>query len=100
MVHPLNAVKCGTYWNELPRRKQRGIKPYRFYIALQVIKVISVICGICGLNLLLPFIQFGHNAIGGKISLKEFLFQFRIRIVTPFFLYENSIVFSQDIARF
>ena|GEM_PF-1865101 len=29
--------------------KQRGIKPYKFRIALQVIRVIRVICEICGL---------------------------------------------------
>ena len=37
--------------NELPRRKQRGIKPYRFRITLQLIRVIRVICEICGLTL-------------------------------------------------
>jgi len=36
--------------NELLPGKPRGIKPYRFYIALQVIRVIRVICEICGLK--------------------------------------------------
>jgi len=36
---------------EAPRSKLWGIKPYRFHIALQVIRVIRVICEICGLKL-------------------------------------------------
>jgi hypothetical protein len=32
------------------RSKLRGIKPYRFRIALKVIRVIRVICEICGLK--------------------------------------------------
>ncbi len=35
---------------ELPHRKLRGIKPYRFRIVLQMIRVICVICEICGLK--------------------------------------------------
>ena len=41
---------CKIFQNEPLRDKLQGIKPYRFRIALKMIRVIRVICEICGLK--------------------------------------------------
>jgi hypothetical protein len=50
-VYSAWVFSCGANIQpKLNRRRQRGIKPCRFRIALKVIRVIRVICEICGLK--------------------------------------------------
>jgi hypothetical protein len=87
-MRPQNLSRKVTKLIELPRRKQRGIKPYRFRIALKVIRVIRVICEICGLKMKTAMMSFFYLQfhLGNSVN-----FWKKKRLVFPATLMSGSI---------